>query len=249
MLINMLSTVNWCTPSSSLTLAPTALHIWRASLDVSPDSVARFSALLSSGELVRADRFIFDRDRQHFTVARATLRLLLGRYLQIPADSLRIEEGPQGKPFLADGLHPSELKFNLSHSHGLAVFAVARQREIGIDVEKIRDDFASREIAQRYFSPQEIAELDALPLPLHALGFFQCWTRKEAYVKARGDGLQTPLDSFSVTLTPGQLPELTSCDSPCWSIYSFQPFPEFAAAVVAERFEWKLSCYEGSDLV
>ena len=175
--------------------------------------------------------------------------LLLGRYLQIPADSLRIEEGPQGKPFLADGLHPSELKFNLSHSHGLAVFAVARQREIGIDVEKIRDDFASREIAQRYFSPQEIAELDALPLPLHALGFFQCWTRKEAYVKARGDGLQTPLDSFSVTLTPGQLPELTSCDSPCWSIYSFQPFPEFAAAVVAERFEWKLSCYEGSDLV
>jgi 4'-phosphopantetheinyl transferase len=244
-------TVKWSTPPSRLILAPTALHIWRTPLEVSADVFANFSGLLSTRELARASRFVFDRDRRHFTVARATLRLLLGRYLQLPLDSMQmqIEEGPRGKPFLKNGPQPSELKFNLSHSHGVAVFAVAKQRELGIDLEKIRPDFASREIAERYFSPQEVSELEALPPSLYTLGFFQCWTRKEAYVKARSEGLQIPLNSFSVTLTPGQSPKLTSCDSAYWSIYSFQPFPEFVAAVAAERFEWELSFYEGLDLV
>lgn len=242
------STINWLTPPECLTLTPDALHVWRVPLEVSPGSLPRHSALLCPGELARADRFVFGGDRQHFIVARATLRLLLGRYLQIPPGSLKFDEGPRGKPFLAERLHASDLKFNASHSHGLAVFAFALQRELGIDVEKVRPDFASRDIAQRYFSPQEIAELDALPPSSYTKGFFRCWTRKEAYMKARGQGLHIPLDSFSVSLTPERPPELTASDGLHWSMYSFEPGPEFFAAVVAERSEWALSFYEGSDL-
>jgi 4'-phosphopantetheinyl transferase len=245
----MHSTVTWSRPPDSLAISSGELHIWRAPLDVPADSVARFSALLSPEELARAGRFVFAGGRQHFTVARATLRLLLGRYLQAPPESLRIETGPQNKPFVAENSYPSELRFNLSHSHGLALFAFAIQRDLGIDVEKLRPGFASRDIAQRYFSQQEIAELDALPPSLYSLGFFQCWTGKEAYIKARGQGLQIPLDSFSVTLTPGQPAGLTSSDTHRWSIYSFQPSEEYVAALVAERLEWKLSFYDASGLV
>ena len=131
----MESTVAWLSQPDSLAIIAGELHIWRVPLDVSADSVVRSSTLLSPEERARADRFVFARDRQHFTAARAALRLLLGRYLQAPPESLRIETGPQSKPFLVENSHPSELRFNLSHSHGLALFAFALHRELGIDVE------------------------------------------------------------------------------------------------------------------
>jgi 4'-phosphopantetheinyl transferase len=242
-------TIVWARAPRVLTLAPTSLHVWRASLDAPLESLARFSALLSQKEAARARRFVFDRDRHPYTVAQATLRLLLGRYLQIPPESVRTQSGPQGKPFLAKSSHFSELQFNLSHSHGMALFAFAARRELGIDIEKIRPNFASRDIAQRYFSHPEIAELDGLPPASYTEAFFLCWTRKEAYIKARGQGLHIPLDSFSVTLTPDRPAALTSSDSQCWSIYSFRPSSEFVASVVAERHEWELSFYEASDLL
>jgi 4'-phosphopantetheinyl transferase len=242
-------TIVWNPAPRVLTLAPNSLHVWRARLDVPPASLQRLSALLSEKEAGRAKRFVFDRDRHPYTVAQATLRLLLGRYLRIPPESVRTQSGPQGKPLLAKQSHASELQFNLSHSHGMALFAFALQRELGIDIEKIRPNFASRDIAQRYFSRQEIAELDALPPASYSEAFFLCWTRKEAYIKARGQGLHIPLDSFSVTLTLERPPVLTSSDSECWSIYSFRPSQEFVAAVVAERCEWELSFYDASDLL
>jgi len=242
-------TITWSPAPRVLTLAPNSLHVWRASLDVPPESLARFSALLPEREAARAKRFFYDRDRHPYTVAQATLRVLLGRYLQIPPESVRTQNGPQGKPYLAKQLHASKLQFNISHSLGMALFAFAHQRELGIDIEKIRPNFASRDIAQRYFSRQETAELDALPPASYTEAFFLCWTRKEAYIKARGQGLHIPLDSFSVTLTPDRPATLTSSDSECWSIYSFRPSPEFVAAVVAERHDWELSCYDASDLL
>jgi 4'-phosphopantetheinyl transferase len=248
-LIPMDPTIAWSPAPRVLTLAPTSLHVWRASLDVPPESLPRFSAILSEKELARAKRFVFDRDRYPYIVAQATLRLLLGTYLQSPPGSVRTENGPQGKPFLAKQSHASGLQFNLSHSHGMALFAFALQRELGIDIEKIRPNFASRDIAQRYFSRQEIAELDALPPASYTEAFFLCWTRKEAYIKARGQGLHIPLDSFSVTLTPDRPAGLTSSDSECWSVYSFRPSAEFVGAVVAERCEWELSFYDASDLL
>lgn len=241
--------MQWLSPQAVYTLPSGSLQIWRTRLEVGSDSLARYSGLLSPEELARAGRFALTRDRDRFIVSHATLRLLLSRYLQIPSDSLRIEEGPRGKPFVGGSEFASELKFNLSHSQELAVFAFTRQKEVGIDVEKIRLDFASREIAQRYFSPLEIANLDALQPQLYTAGFFQCWTRKEAYIKARGQGLYIPLDSFSVSLAPGHPPELTASDSARWSMYSFEPFPEYVAAVVGEKYDWTLSFYEGSNLL
>lgn len=239
----------WLSPPAVCALPPGSLQIWRTRLDACSDSLPRYCALLSPAEIVRADRFVFPRDRQRFIVSRATLRLLLGRYLRIDPHFVRIDEGPRGKPFAAGSDLGFELKFNLSHSQGLAVFAFARQKEVGIDVEKVRSDFASQEIAQRYFSPEEIRKLAALAPERYTLGFFRCWTRKEAYIKARGQGLQIPLDSFSVSLSEGCSPELLDSDSASWSMYSFEPFPEFDAAVVAEKFDWTLSFYEGSELL
>jgi 4'-phosphopantetheinyl transferase len=130
--------------------------------------------------------------------------------------------------------------FNLSHSRGLAVYAFARSRELGIDLEPIRPEFAGENIAERHFSSQELNEWHRLPPELRAEAFFLCWTRKEAYVKARGEGLQIPLASFSVTLTPGQPEELHSPDAARWHLHSFQPAPGYAAAVVGEGKDWRL---------
>ncbi|HUN60381.1 MAG TPA: 4'-phosphopantetheinyl transferase superfamily protein [Candidatus Sulfotelmatobacter sp.] len=223
------------------------LHVWRISLEVSSDSLAGYSTLLSADELARADRYVFGRDRHQFIVARGTLRLLLGRYLHISPSSIHFEFGPYGKPFLGEEFQASKLKFNVSHAYGLGLFAFTISGECGIDVEKIRPEFATREVAKNYFSAQEISELDALSPSLFATGFFECWTRKEAYLKARGAGLQIPLDSFAVTATPGRRPELSSGDSSRWSIYSFQPFQDFVAAVVADRLEWTLTFYDATD--
>ena len=132
--------------------------------------------------------------------------------------------------------------FNLSHSHGLAVIAVGAGREVGIDVELLRPEFAGEDIAKRYFSAREVRELAQLPVGSRTEGFFRCWTRKEAYIKARGEGLHVPLDSFSVSLSPDRFPELLSADESRWKIESLVPSSEaerrYAAALVAEGKDW-----------
>jgi 4'-phosphopantetheinyl transferase len=244
----MESTVTWTTPPPASELSPGALQIWMISLDAFPACLDGLLPCLSPEEIARAERFRLLRDRQHFIVARVTLRLLLSRYLRIPPRSLQLEKGGSEKPYLVEGSRASPMRFNLSHSGGLALLAFARQKELGIDLEQLRPDFASREIAERYFSPSELAELDSLPQNLYHEGFFRCWTRKEAYVKAHGRGMGIPLNSFSVTLTPGKAAELTSHDSSQWSLYSFRPAPGFVAALAAERLQWRLSFYDASNI-
>ncbi|HTS12529.1 MAG TPA: 4'-phosphopantetheinyl transferase superfamily protein [Candidatus Limnocylindrales bacterium] len=135
---------------------------------------------------------------------------------------------------------PHPLCFNLSHSHGLALVAICREREVGVDVELIRPEFGGEEIARRYFSQREVDELKRLPPELQAEGFFLCWTRKEAYIKAKGDGLHIPLDSFDVSLTPGLPPLLNSADGFRWSLRSLAPGAGYVGAVVSEGRDWKL---------
>jgi len=127
-----------------------------------------------------------------------------------------------------------QVQFNVSHSRGLALLAFALGRNLGIDVEFIRPEFPADEIAQRYFSPKEVMELRTLPPSLHAEGFYLCWTRKEAYIKATGEGLHVPLESFNVSLTPGRPERLESTDSSRWSMRSLYPDPLYAGALVAE---------------
>lgn len=224
--------IEWEVPSSILSFAASDIHIWRASLDLSAPALARLEATLGHDEKSRAARFVHARDRDHFIAARGILRELLGAYLKQPADQVQFQYGKHGKPRLAVDYSETLLTFNLSHSHGLAACAISNGLELGIDVELIRPEFAGQDIAARYFSEDEMAELRALPIELRADGFFRCWTRKEAYVKARGEGLSIPLDSFSVSLTPGQPDVLRSADSKSWTLRTFAPEPKYIGAVV-----------------
>lgn len=213
------------------------VHIWKAPLDVEPTVADRLASRLSPEELQRASRFVAPKDRDHFKTSHGILRELLAGYLAAPPAEILLESGSRGKPALSASAHNLDLRFNLSHSHDLALYAFALERELGIDVEKIRPSVALEKIQIRYFSAPEQAELNALPPELRPEAFFLCWTRKEAYIKARGEGLHIPLDSFHVSLIPGAPAVLHSPDRERWSIYSLQPPSGFAAALVVEGNE------------
>src|ERR1700732_2234518 len=208
----MNTTVEWSSPDAVPALSDNVVHVWRASLAVDPSALRRLKSMLAQNELERAERFIFDPDRNHFIAARGILRDVLGRYLQCAPQTIDFVYGTRGKPAISSAGSRHPLCFNLSHSQGLAVIGIARERELGIDVEMIRPDFASEEIAERYFSANEIADLNKLPTEQRDNGFFLCWTRKEAYIKAKGDGLHLPLDSFDVSVSPEMPATLSSAD-------------------------------------
>jgi 4'-phosphopantetheinyl transferase len=196
--------LSWCPPHRSLSFEPANIQVWRAWLDQPPSHVAKFLETLSPDERQRAERFHFQKDREHYIVGRGTLRVILGGYLSIEPAQLRFCYSSYGKPSLAKEFGGDLVRFNLSHSHGLVLFAVSCGFEVGIDVELIKPDFASMGIAERFFSVREVAALHKLSPRLRTRGFFNCWTRKEAYVKARGEGLSLPLDKFDVSLVPGE---------------------------------------------
>ena len=229
--------VAWLSPSSPLRLDHNEVHVWRASLNTSSKELNKFEATLTEEERSRAARFIVERDQVHYIAAHGILRKLIGAYLQRGPASLRFVQGPQGKPSLRDD-SDLPISFNLSHSHGIAVFAIAHDREVGIDTEFMRADVAGPRIAERYFSSQELSELHNLQEEQRTEGFFLCWTRKEAYVKAQGQGLQIPLSSFAVSLIPGAAATLHSDDDSRWDIESFSPHPGYVGAVVAEGKDW-----------
>jgi 4'-phosphopantetheinyl transferase len=238
--------VEWFPAPSGLELGEADLHLWRASLDCDASVLSRLQATLSPDEVARADRFVFPADRNRFVAARGILRELLGAYSRLPPAKLKFRYGNHGKPALDANTSDSALQFNLSHAGGLAIYAFSRGRELGVDVEQIRPQLAGDEIARRYFAPSEVAELQALPARLRPDAFFLCWTRKEAYVKAHGAGLSLPLDSFTVSLTPGPGVELQAADGARWSVESLEPGPGFAAAIVVERGGCKKSCWNWS---
>jgi 4'-phosphopantetheinyl transferase len=225
---------SWDPNPSNFALHADEIHVWRAYLDCGDTVLGRFEATLAADEKARVKRFVFQPDRNSFIATRGILRELLGRYLKRSPTDLAFDYGPQGKPALRTDSSAAKADFNVSHSHGMALFAFALGRHVGVDIELIRPDFAEQKIAERYFSPQEVAELRGLPPALQDEGFFLCWTRKEAYIKARGEGLHVPLQSFSVSLTPGEPEQLQAADSSRWSLRSVRPDPRYAGAVVAE---------------
>jgi 4'-phosphopantetheinyl transferase len=240
----------WRSAPETLLLRRNEVHVWRAALDVPESDVRRLGSTLAGDERQRAERFVFQRDRTHFVVARGLLRVLLGRYLEHDPQRLRFVYGTYGKPELATVSGGTDLRFNVSHSHGLALYAVTRQRDIGVDVEGIRPEVAQETIAEHFFSPREVAVLRALPATLQATAFFACWTRKEAYIKARGDGLSLPLDQFVVSLAPGESAALlyTGWDpqeAARWALQNLAPGPGYMAAVAVAGHDWQLTCWEG----
>jgi 4'-phosphopantetheinyl transferase len=208
------------------------VHVWTARLDREAEELHDLEATLSPDERARADRFHFARDRQRFVAARGVLRTLLGKYLRQAPASLEFSYGPYGKPSLAGANAARGLSFNLAHSAELAVYAISRQRNLGVDVERIKPESAGEDIARRFFSAREVGDLQTLPPEARVAAFFNCWTRKEAYLKATGMGLQTPLDSFSVSLWPGEPAQFLAGVEARWHLAAFDPSEGYTGAVV-----------------
>ncbi|HEX8710063.1 MAG TPA: 4'-phosphopantetheinyl transferase superfamily protein [Pyrinomonadaceae bacterium] len=245
----MTSSSSWQAPPEHLSLACDVVHVWLARLKQPAARARALLELLSPDERERAARFRFERDRESFINARGILRTLLGRYLEQEPASLRFDYNAYGKPSLAGAsAATTALRFNLSHAHQLALYAFAREREVGIDLEYMREEFACEEIAGRFFSEREVEGLRGLAEDRRKEGFFNCWTRKEAYIKARGLGLSLPLDEFDVSLAPGEPAALLDVrDEPLelqrWSLRELMPAAGYAAAVAVEGSGWRLECW------
>lgn len=239
----------WSFPPKTLKLERGEVHVWRASLDLEEPSIQSLLRTLCVEEQQRAERFHFQKDCDRFIVARGLLRTLLSRYLDKKPSSLQFVYNQYGKPALSEAYGRNPLCFNLSHSHGLALYAVTQNRNLGVDLEYIRTDFPWEEIAERFFSPKENAVLRTLPLDMKHEAFFTCWTRKEAYIKATGKGLSLPLDQFDVSLIPREPAMLISIagnqQAAChWSLQELITDPGYVAALAVEGTGWHLKCWQ-----
>jgi 4'-phosphopantetheinyl transferase len=240
----------WRVPPRALRLSNDEVHVWCAALDQIPSQINSFLRTLAADERARAERFHFPRDREHFIVARGTLRAILGFYLNRAPQCLSFRYSSHGKPALTLESGEDPIRFNISHSHGVALYAITCDREVGIDLEWVRSNLEVEQIAERFFSCQEIATLRALPAALRRYAFFLCWTRKEAYIKARGEGLSLPLDQFDVSLAPGEPAALLrtrpdSNEALRWSLKELIPVPPgYAAALAVEGGGWSLALWK-----
>jgi 4'-phosphopantetheinyl transferase len=178
-----------------------SISIWSVGLEWPESDVNAAAEILSSDEQERAKRFHRVSDRKHFIVARAALRLVLTRYLNVDPRQISFDQNAFGKPRLTGTYYP-DLRFNLAHSSGLALYVIANGREVGVDLERMEPRFATMSLARSLFAPEEVAALSILSNEDFVAAFYRCWTRKEAYVKAKGLGLSLPLKSFVVSVAP-----------------------------------------------
>jgi 4'-phosphopantetheinyl transferase len=233
----------WIAPPVTGTVVPIAggtVELIPVRLDAELSAVGELAQCLSDGERLRASRFVFERDRSRFIVGRARLRHLLSSRLGVQPDAVELVYGPRGKPGLSRRFADTALCFNVSHFEDVAVYAFSRGREIGVDVEAVRELRDADDIAVRFFSHRENEAYLALDPRDKPLGFFNCWTRKEAFIKALGDGLYFPLDRFDVSLTPGEPArilriEQTYGDACGWALHGFSPGPGLIGALVIRK--------------
>lgn len=237
-MINNVVSDDWNHTPDSIELGEGQVHVWRASLDQNAKVIANLAALLSEDEYKRAMRYHRPVDRDRFIAGRGILRKIISAYLELPPSQLRFTYNEYGKPAVSDDQNGRGLNFNLSHSAQLILYAVTRGRVVGIDIEYIREDFATLEIAEHFFSKDELAALKSLPADQRTIGFFNCWSRKEAFIKAKGMGVSYPLDRFTVSLAPGEPPALIKVDDDerevaQWKMYELNPGAGYAAALIA----------------
>jgi len=242
----------WISPAAFPVLSRDAVHVWRGMLDLPAPSVARSAGLLSPEEQARASRFHFARDRRRFILAHGMLRSVVGAYLATAPSALRFERHPRGKPALIAAAGARRLCFNLSHSGELALLAVADDRDVGVDVERIRPLGDAGGISERHFAASERDRLRAAPADRTAEVFFTYWTRKEAVLKATGDGLLSPLEELDVSGVPPGCPgPLVVSDRAGLShrlvVIDLRPAAGYAGALAAEGEGWQLACWRWDD--
>ena len=247
--LNRSTTDIWRPPPERPVASDDEIQVWRMNLDRPASEVQEMRGVLSEDETARAARFVFDRHRARFVAGRAFLRMILGRYVGMEPRRLAFGYGPRGKPFLRKGSDGDSVRFNLSHSGELALLAVIKARRIGVDVERIREVKEHLRLAGRYFAPGEAAAIRALPPDVQYRAFFNCWTRKEAYIKALGTGLACPLDGFEVSLAPGTPAALLRVDddpgAPSeWFMRALAPGRGFVGAVALRGSEYGVTCWQ-----
>ena len=235
-------------------MAADTVDVWQIDLAEPRAGIQQVRRLLSPDEIQRADRFYFEEHRRRFTVARAAMRQILARHTDCAPRDIVFSYGAKGKPELAGRLEKFGIKFNLSHSFDLGLLAVTRGLSVGADIELVSPEFATQEIARRFFSPREVDALSAQPPGERAEAFFSCWTRKEAYIKALGEGISVPLDSFEVTFGQGVVAALRRVtfdpgEISRWRVYDIQTTERYKAALVVEgqghflrHLQWDYGC-------
>ena len=240
--------ISWPFPPPDWSFASRGLQVWAVALDVTQAALAEFHATLAPVERERAGRFRFERHRNRFVVGRGVLRAILSRYLQTEPGTIEFCYGPNGKPLLMHGSQEGGLLFNLAHSEGLALIAVTRAGQIGVDVERIRPVHDADELVTRFFCPREIAAFHNLPEAQKPIAFFNLWTRKEAWLKATGEGIGYSLNRVEVSFLPGEAARLLSLpEGPHaavqWTLHHLAPAPSFAAALAVPAADNPLACW------
>ncbi len=233
--------------NGSVSLSEHKVDIWHYTFVSNFAHISKYLRLLSRDEIQRAKKFKFQIDRERYIIARAILRILLGKYTDQNPTNIRFKYTSYGKPYIEN---KNNLKFNISHSGDKAVFGFNLNNEVGIDIEKLKGDFDVLELAQNFFSKTEIAALKQIPKDQLSRAFYRCWTRKEAFIKAKGSGLSFPLNKFAVSLDDDNQAALLktkwdASEKSDWSLFSFVPDEQYIGAVATrnrkafiEHYDW-----------
>lgn len=241
--------MKWCAPPETLRLRDDETHVWRVSLDQPAYRIQALYPTLADEERERASHFHTRTDRERFLVRHGLLRAILGRYVHSDPAQLRFCYGPHGKPALSPESTTAPLRFNLAHTNGVALYAITSGRELGVDIEYISADLTEEDIAKQFFSQPETDVLRSLTGQKRKDAFFTCWTRKEAYLKARGKELTLALHQFAVSLLPGAPAVLTYLqgdprEAARWSLQDLHPGPGYKAALAVEGVVGRLRCWQ-----
>jgi 4'-phosphopantetheinyl transferase len=231
---------------SDFRVANTKVHVWHASLQQPEEVIQKLEAVLSEEERQRAERFRFEKDRQSYSVSRGILRTLLYRYTGIQPEEIQFKYNPAGKPFLAGLESGQNLSFNLSHAGLLVLFAFSWDRQVGIDVECIRPMEEMEQVAEKFFSPWEYKKFCKTSEKERLRAFYNCWTRKEAFIKAVGEGLSFPLREVEVSLEMGVPAQFITIlgsrqEAECWTLHNLKTWDGYAAALVVEGSDHSIS--------
>jgi 4'-phosphopantetheinyl transferase len=239
----------WPSRSQPVDLGNAEAHLWVVALDLVPERLPDFRSILSPDERARAGQFLSSVDARRYMAARASLRSLLGAYVETEPGQLRFTYDRFGKPGLGDGAPAASVRFSVSHSADLGLFGFVREHRIGVDVERVREDIDVENLAKGHFSPNEFQKLRALSSDRQLEAFFCCWTRKEAYLKGRGEGVSYGLDRVEVSLSPGEPAAVVRAfDDPDvsrhWILEHLAPAPGYLGAAAVETGNVTFQCFQ-----